>query len=342
MKTEKNAPKKDFESLKRVFEIAYASGLDYGNEMMELCTAIAYSVVNVCIDPQRKTAPERETVSNSGLNPAMIELKRGINSDIRLLDNTSKASDKATKTEFNDDGEMVTETADKNAYDALSDMIQECLSDGIDLVQTAAVALLEQAAEHADGIGWLDKTYITYGLPKKVYIQRPDSAARKPVETTPMSEVYATVRRYINDSRAVQTDPRNGYTYIEDMTADGLDTIYLRMGKYSDIGGYARDKHEEDYIPGSPAGYGNSNSLYTADKQTADDIRELSKSLGLREHQEEILRLRLQGYGKKAIATYFNTTQHAVSKTLKQIQKKAEAIGLSTEQPKDTNNDTDN
>ena len=87
-----------FETLKRTFEQAHASGNDYTTPLYDLATAIAYSVVNKCIDPQRKTAATRETVSDSGYNPAMIELKRGIGHDLRTLEQTRYYADVATRT----------------------------------------------------------------------------------------------------------------------------------------------------------------------------------------------------------------------------------------------------
>ena len=135
------------------------------------------------------------------------------------------------------------------------------LSDGIDLVQTAALAILEQAAEHANSESWLDSKYTVRRLSRRVYIRSDESAAYRDDETTPIQEVYRAVRQAVQNSRAVQTDPRNGYSYIEDMTADGLDAIYYRMGKYTDLGGY------------------DCNGNYTTDRQAAADYETLVASL---------------------------------------------------------------
>ena len=66
--TAKSRP--DFEQVKRNYETALASGKDSTQELTALATAVAYSVLNKCIDPQRKTAADRETVSDNGYNPA--------------------------------------------------------------------------------------------------------------------------------------------------------------------------------------------------------------------------------------------------------------------------------
>lgn len=322
------APVKDFEQVKRDFETAHASGKDYGPALLDLSTVFAYSVVNKCIDPQRKAAADRDTISDNGQNPAMIALKRGIAADRRTLDNTAAAANAATRATLNADGDAVTETVDKDAAAALAALVGETLSDGIDLVQTAAAALLEQAAAHADGPGWLDRPYTVRRLSRRVYVKAEDSAAYRDDETTPAQEVYRAVRRAVQESRAVQTDPRNGYTYIEDLTADGLDVIYFRLHKYADLGGYAHNGQDGDRLPGSPAGFGQGGTHYTADRQTVTDYNAIMERLNLTGRQAVILRLRMQGKGNKAIATYLGVTYQAVQNTLAKIQKKAVAIGL--------------
>lgn len=308
--TTASATPNTFEQVKRNYETALASGKDTSTELTALATAVAYSVINKCIDPQRKTAADRDTVSNSGYNPALVAVKRGIAADLATLDNTRRNADKATRTTYNADGDTVTEIADKDAENALAVLIGETLSDGIDLVQSAAVAILEQAADHANGGEWLDRPYTTRRLSKRVYIQSADSAAYKEVETTPIQEVYRAVRRAVQESRAMQTDPRNGYTYIEELTADGLETIYHRLQKWADLGGY------------------DCNGNYTADPQTVTDYETIVARMELTDRQAQILRLRMQGKGYKAIATYLGVTQRAIAKTVAQVQAKATAAGL--------------
>ena len=146
-----------FEQVKRDFETAHSSGGDYTTQLLNLSTAIARSVVRKCLDPQRKTAGEQYKVSDNGINPAIDDLRRGIAADVHLLDLTAANADKATKTTFDENGDFVTVTADKDAENALNALMGDTLSDGMDLVQTACAALLEQDSEHADGPGWLDQ-----------------------------------------------------------------------------------------------------------------------------------------------------------------------------------------
>ena len=299
-----------FENVKRTFEAAYASGTDYTTALYDLATAVAYSVVNKCIDPQRKAAATRETVSNSGYNSAMVELKNGISKDRRTLASTSYCAAVATRSAFNADGDRVTEIADKDAADALSKLTAETLTDGIDLVHTAAVAILEQAAEHATAAAWLDSVYTVRRLSKKVYIQHADSAAYKDTETTPIQEVYRAVRQAVQNSRATATDPRNSYSYIEEMTADGLDTIYYRLHKYADLGGYDSSGH------------------YTTDSQSVTDYETIIEKLNLTDRQAQIIRLRMQGKGMRQIATYLGVKPETINKTLARLRDKCAALGL--------------
>ena len=298
-----------FETVKRNYETALAQGKDTVQELTALATAVAYSVINKCIDPQRKTAAQRDTTSNTGFNPAMVGLKRGIAADLATLDNTRRIANAATATTYNADGDLVTVTADKDAAAALVDLMATTLSDGIDLVQTAALAILEQAAEHANGESWLDSKYTVRRLSRRVYIRTEDSRAYRDETTTPIQEVYRAVRQAVQDSRATQTDPRNGYTYIED-SENGLETIYYRLHKYADLGGY------------------NCDGNYTADRQTVEDYETTVARLDLTDRQAQVLRLRMQGKGYKAIATYLGVTQRAIAKTVEQVQKKALALGL--------------
>lgn len=117
------------------------------------------------------------------------------------------------------------------------------------------------------------------------------------------------MRRAIQSSRAVQTDPRSGYSYIEDMTADGLDAIYHRLQKWADLGGH------------------NQNGHYTTDRQTVDDYNAMIAALELTPRQMTVVQLRMRGYGYKAIASYLGVTQRAIAKTIEQVQKKARDTG---------------
>ena len=300
-----------FETAKRTLEAAITNGNDYTAELMALSTAIAYSCINKCLDPQRSTAGQRETVSNNGHNPALLAVKNGIFHDLRILCQTATNASKAERLTHNASGDLVQEIADKDAYNAFNALISETLSDGLDIVQTAAVAIMGEYADHYDGQeNFLDCKYSVRRLAKKVYIQAGESAAYRDEETTPIQEVYRAVRRAIQSSAAVQADPHNGYLYIEDVTADGLDTIYYRLQKWADLGGEDCDGH------------------YTADKQSMTDYNDMMNALQLTDRQLTVVNLRMRGHGYLAIGTYLGITAQAVNNTLKKIQKKAVDCGI--------------
>lgn len=323
--------RKTFDDVKREFEKAYTKGGDYSAALYDLATAVAYSVLNKCIDPQRKTAPDMENVSSGGQSPALVQLRRGIASDLSLLDNTRKAVNGASHATFTADGDpaFVTDTPDeKRNAAAVAELMDRTLSDGVDLVQTAALAILEAAAAHADNGGeWLDRPYTARRLSRRVYIRAEDSAAYADVETSAIRDVFQTVRREIANSRAVQTDPRNGYLYLEELTEDGLETIYRRLGKFADLGGMETKAAPSD-LAGAPAGLTMSGGHYTADAQTVTDYAAILERLELTDRQAQIVRLRMQGKGCAAIGTYLGITHQSVEKTLYRLRDKCRALGF--------------
>ncbi len=304
-----------FADLLRAYETAHASGADTTDTLYAIATAAALSVVKKCIDPQRKTAEKRQTVSNSGQNAALLEVRRGIMADITLLDGLTAAHNAAYTLEYNKDGDLVQVVTDKAAEKVAAALQSETLSDGLDLVNAAVVAILEQTEAHATGAhGWMEAPYTMRRLSRKVVIRADESAKWEDVETSPIREVYRAVRREVQNSRAMQTDPRNGYLYIEDTIADPesdkIDTIYRRLHKWADLGGYTRTGD------------------YTADAQTAADYESVLAALNLTARQAQIVRLRMSGYGYKAIATYLGLRYDNVKLTMKRLREKCENIGF--------------
>lgn len=304
-----------FAKLLRAYENAVATGADTTDALYALAAACALSVVKKCIDPQRKTAAERQTVSNGGMNAALVDIRRGIKADFSLLDSLTAAHNAAYVLRYNAAGDLVQEVADKAAEKVAAALQGETLSDGLDLVNAAVVAILEQTAEHSTaGENWLETPYMLRRLSRRVIIKAEDSAKWEEVETSPIREVYRAIRREVQNSRAMQTDPRNGYLYIEDTAADPdsdkTETIYRRLHKWADLGGYT---HTGDY---------------TADAQTAADYDTIVAALNLSARQAQVVRLRMSGYGYKAIGTYMGIDHSNVIRVCKQVQAKAEKIGF--------------
>ena len=180
-----------FAELLRAYESAYTSGGDYSAALTALATACARSVLRRCIDPQRTAATTRDGVSNGGCNPAMVAMQRDLTADAATLAALDSAGLAARSLLYNDHGDLESVVVAPDADAALDHAAAVTLSDGIDLMQTAVESLLEQSAEHADGTpGWMERTYTTRRLSKRVLIQSTDSAAWVDAETTPVQEVY--------------------------------------------------------------------------------------------------------------------------------------------------------
>lgn len=304
-----------FADVLRTYEKHAAEQTDptaYANALNDLATAVAYSVLKKCI--------------NVSQNPTLIQTRQDLARDLHNLDRIAYASENAYETQYNADGDPYTAIIDKDLHKALSTLCGQTIGDGLDLVNDAIVCILaetEKAKERNNGalpLGFMEISYSVRRLNRKVWIKTAESVnGWKTADTTPIQEVYKAVRRAIDQSRAVQTDPRNGYTYLADISTDpdsGVgETIYRRFGKYADIGGAVTD-------------YNGKETAYTADEQTATDYADIIEKLNLTARQAQIIDLRMRGYGYKAIATYIGVDNRAIINTLERVRNKCEKIGF--------------
>lgn len=289
----------------------------YTKALTDLATAVAYAVLKKCIDVSQ--------------NKALIQVRQSIAHDRNTLDRIAYANEHAYTTAYNADGERVQKVNDPDSAKALTTFCAECLGDGLDLVNDAVVAILTECKKQRDrepnAPTDLERPYTVRRLNRKVWIKTADSAnGWETVATTPIQEVYKAVRRAIEQSRATQADPRNGYTYLADLAtdpdsdttdpdSDTTEIIYRRLPKYADLGGYATD-------------FNGACTVYTADPETVNDYDSIVERLNLTAKQAKILALRQSGYGYKAIATYLAIRPDSVRDCIKAIQAKAGAIGL--------------
>lgn len=277
----------------------------YETALTDLATAVAYSVLKKCID--------------TGYNETLVSIRHELAKDKSTLTALAHCSEHATRLTYNDNGDLVSETIDNDCKKALSKLASVGLGDGLDLVNTAIVAILEETAKQtASGEAVdLERPYTVRRLKKKVWIKSADSVnGWETVETTPIREIYKAVRRAIDASRAAATDPRNGYSYLEELATDPESgeetTIYRRLTKYADLGGYATD-------------YNGACTLYSVDGETVADSETLVSALNLTKRQAQALKLRESGYGYKAIATYLGIRPDSVRDIFKAIQKKVKS-----------------
>lgn len=288
--------------------------------LTDLATAITYSVLNKCLDPQRKKALKNGTSSNSGQNPLLRKLKADIYAENNRRDRLNFCLDNFQKEVYNANGDVEIIT-DRELNKAIDELIKNPITDSQDLVQECILALLEECnrMKRSGALVDLERPYIKRALSKRVVIKTKDSSAWTDVETTPIQEVYRAIRRYIMNNRAFLADARCKYTYIAELSADTesdtVDTVYRRLGKYADLGGYAKD-------------FNGATTLYSVEKETVYKLDELVEKLNLTKRQAEILDLRQQGYGVKAIATYLKIKKQSVQVHLSRIQAEAKKLGL--------------
>ena len=302
-----------FDRLKRDLETALSSGQDATQQLYDLSAALCASVLRKCLDPQRKTAVERDTVSDNAMSPVLQQLRRDIWRDLALLDNTRYNAIEATDWRYNADGNVETYTDNHAALEDYGAIIGDSIGDGLDIVHAGVVALLEQAAEHAEGPGWLDKPYTVRRLDKRIYLRLDDSAAYRDDETTPIQEAYRAIREMVEASRSIKADPTSRHTYVELPTPDDADRIYYRAGRYANVGGY------------------DCGGNYTAGLLEVADYMDIIERLELTPRQRDIIEMRMAGYGDRAIAAYYGTTKQAVQNAVKRVQIKAEKIGFTPE-----------
>ena len=285
---------------------------DYTAALLNLATATAYSVLKKCIETSQ--------------NQTLVQVKRDIAKDNALLQRIEYAQRNAYEYRYNKDGEKVLVVKDKELHHALSKLCAETLGEGIDLVHDAVITIMtetDKAKDRNNGTlpqNFMEQPYQVRRLKRKVWIKVEESVnGWETVTTTAIQETYKAVRRAVEQSRAVRTDAKNGYTYLSDLAKDEEsgteETIYRRLPKYADIGGTVRDFNGKE-------------TAYTADEQTANDMDALVAKLNLSKQQADILKLRLSGYGYKAIATYFGVRQDSITKQIKRIREKAVAVGL--------------
>lgn len=309
---------RNFADLLRQYEKEYnndKTSVAFSNVLDELATAVAYSVIKKCLDPQRKGRKDGE-VSNSGCNAQLDEVKRSIYRDKNTLKNIDYSCKEAYITTYNEDGDRVTKTKDSDYRHAYNKLTQQTLGDGLDLVHVAMVALLDES-EKADRTkeNFLENTYKARRLKKKVWIKSADSVnGWETVETSPIKEVYKAVRREVSNSRSLNIDPSNGYLYLEDLATDEESneetTIYRRLNKFSDLAGNVTD-------------YNGAVTFETVDSASVDKYENMVDALELTARQAKVLELRMGGYGCVAIGTYLGVKEESVISVLKTIQKKA-------------------
>lgn len=271
--------------------------------LISLATAVSYSVIKKCI--------------NVSYSERLVQLRRDLARAIALLRNTRYATDLSDTLRYNTDGQAVNVCIDSDARRDSNTLLRETLGDGYDMVQVAIIAILDETRKarerDIDGIlsmGYMTVPYKRRKLHKRVYtLESRDRQEWETESVTPIQVVYRAVRQYIQDSEAMRDSSH--YSYIEDMATDGetgiSELIYIRTGRYADMGGYVRD-------------YNGSQTVYTVDGDTVDRTQDMLSRLTLTKRQTEILHLRLRGLGYGEIARMLCVSKSAIQKQCKLMQ----------------------
>lgn len=166
---------------------------------------------------------------------------------------------------------------------------------------------------------WTEHTHTESRIKRKVLFKTTDTAAWEEVETTPIQEAFRAARTGIANSRAVSADPRSKCVYIEDLTTDPDHTkeeaVYIRMGKYADLGGY------------------DTQGNYTSGFQYAVDYETAIEKLNLTDRQAHIIRMRMQGAGYTAIAQHLGVRYSTIENTVRRMRKKCVDMGFVPSDP---------
>ncbi|MBR5014224.1 MAG: hypothetical protein IKY16_06425 [Bacteroidales bacterium] len=315
MKPTTTATANPFTDLLRQYETDHIVGNDTTDSLTALAKACTFSVL-------------KKLYSVSG-QQTVKSLSVSIVRDYADIDRLLYSVDHATKTVYNEEGDRQTVIADSELNTAAANLAKMAMGDGIDLVHTAIVAILEQTAKvDSKKVGFMETPYTVRRLKRKVYIQTADSVnGWEEVETMPIREVYRFIRRAVSASRAIQIASEK-YSYIEDLTVDPVsgeeEEIFRRLPMFSTLGGDVHEKHN-----GRP--HSVVDNYTTIDSDTVERVDRIIADLDLSDRQATVLRYRMSGHGNKAIATALGIQERLVSRTLKQIQVKLWDMGIHPE-----------
>lgn len=319
-----NVNKSAFAELMRDYETA-TTDEKKGIALQALAKACAYSVLKKLIDPQAKSTDGKETKNGNGCNPAILKLKKSLYADTLMLDTLSDVNRNGNgcAMRYDTNGntkEVITDKATHDRYNAAVDrFIDETIGDGYDLIQVAAVALLEQASRvDTTAKNWLEKTYTKKALSRKVYINTADADKEWiTVEITPIQEVFKAIRRYIIDNRSINIDPRCKYVYLSELAIDPdnddtTEQIYRRLPRYNQA--VDTDIHIDRN--------GNVTMTATTTRNDVDIMDDMLSRLNLTTKESAVIKYRLQGCGYKVIANSLQITENAVKGCMHRIRDK--------------------
>lgn len=292
-----------------------ADPAEYGKSLYNLAYALTYCVLKKCIDPQAKSG----TQSSGNKNKALIKLRQELTADRAMLDRLDYCLNNAYEIIYTQEGERQKAVKDRDLADALDTLAAERISDGLDLVHAAALAIMQETAAQVKRDPALtidlERPYEKRILNKRVYLYNSDvPTAWSTAETSPIKEIFRAIRLEITSIGTVAIDPRNGYSYIADLATDPesgeQDIIYKRLAKYSNLGGYAVDSN-------------GAMTLYSVGASTAAAVDDLILSLNLTDKEKKIIEYRLSGYTPAEIAAKIGVKVEHITRSMERIYNRA-------------------
>lgn len=309
-----------FEQLLKNYEIAYnnrnknnpKSEAEFANALTELATACTYSVLKKLCNAGGAVKEDSNKTTDSAKVPR--QLRSTLARDINALKQLKYCLNNGTAQLIDKNGNTVIKIINKDLYNGGNKLAGQTLDDGLDLLHTAIIAILDETKKHNSD---LTTEYTKHQLNKKVWIKLEDSKnGWTDITTTSIQEVYKAIRREVSNNRSIQIASHK-YAYIDDIVSDNngnTEKIYRRLNRHAAL--------DEVY---------NSNGAITsitADNKTVFDIDMIINKLELSKRESQILQLRLAGYGYKAIGTYLGIKSGTAQRTMHRVQGKAIKIGL--------------
>ena len=143
--TENKTTATAFADVLRTYEKHAAEQTDptaYANALTDLATACAFSVLKKLCNVGGTVT--EQTKSTTDTAKTIRQLRQSLAKDLHDLNRLAYASENATAQEYNADGDLITVIKDKDLHNALTALCGECFGDGLDLMNTAIVAILTE------------------------------------------------------------------------------------------------------------------------------------------------------------------------------------------------------
>ena len=261
------------------------------------------------------------------------------NFDKRTLDNIKFAVENSTKTTFNKNGKQVVEIIDRDLYDSIKELINNGISDNMELIHNCICNLLEYVNGLTtteimtdsvffsdDGencnvyppVNFLTKLITVEHISNKVYITdfltiNEDSDKHKVKinieNTSKLQDLYRLVRKDVREHDENLEVDKN-YIFVDTIDENG-NLVYENMLNYNCFDFSLNDSYssEKEYI-----------------KTEYDRFCEIVNEFKLTDMQKVVLSYRLKDggiYGYKAIATATGYGVDTVKSCLKYIRRKA-------------------